>query len=113
MHVYEMAESSTYGSDEHMEQLTVSALPTPNEGKSILSLTLTESLLDKLRGPKPSKISRKQVIHCNSPQSKQSSKCSGQFEPKSISPGSMHESSSVNILVFLWKAVLSGVQGGT
>ena len=86
MHVYEMAESSTCGSDEHMEQLTLSALPTPNEGKSILSLTLTESLLDKLCVPKPSEILKKRVIHCNSPQSKWSSKCSGQFDPKSISP---------------------------
>ena len=49
MHVYETAESSTCGSDEHVEQLTVSALPTLNEGKSILSSTPTESLLDKLR----------------------------------------------------------------
>ena len=65
--MYEMAEASTCGPDEHVEQLTVSALPTSNEGKSILSLIRTESLLDKLHTPKPSEISRKWVIHCNPP----------------------------------------------
>ena len=100
MHMYKMVESSACGSNEYVEQLTVSALPTLNEGESILSLTLTESLLDKLGVPKPSEISRKRVIHYNSPQSKWSSKFSGQFDPKSV------ESSSVNTctLVFPWKS---------
>ena len=80
-----MSEATTSGFDEHVEQLTVPALPTSNEEKSFLYLTQPESLLDELLTRKPGLIWRKQAIHCNTMRQEVfEMQQSGQFDTKSI-----------------------------